>query len=85
MLELNLRQGNIKEEDLLNDLRTVVEQSNQKTITRLQYDANGCFGATTIPRRIGTWNKALHLAGLGVKYRHALRLMLEHCVKLASK
>jgi 5-methylcytosine-specific restriction endonuclease McrA len=69
MFNLNIRQRNIKEEDLLNDLRTVAIKLNQKTITRLQYDDNGCFGATTILRRFGAWNKALSLAGLEVKYR----------------
>lgn len=67
--KLSIRERNIDKEHLLNDLRRVTSHLNQKSITKLQYDEYGCFGATTFLRRFGTWNNALALAGLDVVCR----------------
>ena len=36
------------------------------TFTKVIYDDKGKFGATTLLRRFGSWNKALSAAGLKV-------------------
>lgn len=72
MFNLKLRQRNINEEDLLNDLQKVAYHLNKKTITKSQYDEFGCYGATTFLRRFKTWNKALNLAGLEIKNRQSI-------------
>lgn len=69
MFDLNLRQRNINEEELLNDLRNTATLLDQKTITKFQYAEQGNFGATTYLRRFGSWNKALEKAGLEIKCR----------------
>lgn len=69
MFSLKLRQKNISEEDLLEDLRKVAQLLNINSITKSQYDEHGCFGATTFQRRFGKWNDALELAGLGINCR----------------
>ena len=67
--QLRLRRRNIPDADLILDLRDAARGLAQTTITRQQYDAHGSFGATTILRRIGSWNQALALAGLAVVHR----------------
>lgn len=67
--ELKLRRRDIPEADILADLRRVVERLNVNTITKAMYDEYGVFGATTILRRFGSWNKALNAAGLSVNNR----------------
>lgn len=64
--ELRLRERNIPENKLFDDLRRVANLFSQDTITKVQYDQKGLFGATTYLRRFGSWNKTLMLAGLKV-------------------
>lgn len=67
--ELKLRQRDIAIEDLIADLKRVSEKLGAETITKVNYDEHGHFGATTFLRRFGTWNKALDAAGLGLNNR----------------
>ncbi len=67
--ELKLRRRNIATEELLADLRRVAVKADSASITRSVYDQFGQFGATTILRKFGTWNKALATAGLGINNR----------------
>lgn len=67
--QIRLRRRNIPDADLIADLQDVSRQLEAPTITRQQYDEHGSFGATTVLRRLGTWNSALELAGLDVVHR----------------
>ncbi len=67
--ELKLRQRDIPEQDLLADIKRVADKTGSKTITKIIYDEHGQYGATTILRRFGSWNKALKAAGLDLNNR----------------
>ena len=54
---------------MLSDLKRVAENLGIATITKTLYDQHGVFGATTLLRRFGSWNKALTAAGLGLNNR----------------
>ena len=62
--EIRLQRRNIREEELLSDLRRVAATFSRATLTKREYDAKGQFGATTILRRFKQWNQALQKAGL---------------------
>ncbi|MDR3424762.1 MAG: HNH endonuclease [Alphaproteobacteria bacterium] len=67
--ELKLRQRDIPENDLLADIRNVGERLHTDSITKTNYDQYGKYGATTLLRRFGSWNKALSAAGMGINNR----------------
>jgi HNH endonuclease/Homing endonuclease associated repeat len=67
--ELNLRRRDIPVEELLADLVAVSIKLNGENVTRIVYEQNGNFGATTFIRKFGTWNKALETAGLTANAR----------------
>jgi 5-methylcytosine-specific restriction endonuclease McrA len=67
--EIRLNRRSIPLEELADDLRRVATDLKQDSLTRVQYDAAGVFGATTIVRRFGSWNKALQEANLKVVNR----------------
>jgi hypothetical protein len=67
--ELKLRRRDIPEQELLEDIRSVAEQLQLVAVTRVQYDQKGQFGATTVIRRFGSWNKALSAAKLPINTR----------------
>jgi hypothetical protein len=62
--ELKLRRRNIPEADLIADMQNVAAHLKKETITKIDYDHYGHFGATTILRKFGGWNKALSMSGL---------------------
>jgi hypothetical protein len=62
--QVRLRRRNIPSEEILADMQRVAKELSQKTITRLEYDSKGSFGATTVLRRFKQWNLALEQAGL---------------------
>jgi len=64
--ELKLRRRDIPEKELADDLKRVAALINKDTVTKIAYDEKGKFGATTLLRRFGSWNKALASAGLKV-------------------
>jgi Homing endonuclease associated repeat/HNH endonuclease len=67
--QIRLNRKNIPFDELVGDLSRVAASMNSKTLTKIQYDRDGIFGATTIIRRFGSWNKALKAAGLDVVNR----------------
>jgi hypothetical protein len=67
--DLKLRQRDIPEQDLLTDLKRVAQLLGTSSVTRVSYDRYGSFGATTLLRRFGSWNRALGLAGLDLVNR----------------
>jgi hypothetical protein len=61
---VQLRKRNIPDEELLADLKRVASTFSKKTLTKVEYDLKGRFGATTLLRRFKQWNLALQKAGL---------------------
>jgi hypothetical protein len=61
-LEENSR--GIADEELLADLRRCAFETGRDTITAAEYEGRGRVHPSTIPRRFGSWVKALQLAGL---------------------
>lgn len=61
---VQLRQRNIPEDQLLADLRRVADLLQQQTLTAADYTANGRYGVNTFLRRYKKWNIALQQAGL---------------------
>jgi hypothetical protein len=66
---VRLRRRDISIEDLIEDLRRVASELESKSVTKVQYDERGIFGATTVLRKLGTWNKALDKCGLEIVNR----------------
>jgi predicted restriction endonuclease len=60
---------NVTDEELLDDLRSVVLLAG-KSLTREEYDAAGKFNSATLRKRFGGWNKALKKAGLEPSTNH---------------
>ncbi len=48
---VKLRRRNIPDEELLADMQRVASHLSKKSLTRVEYDANGDFGATTVLRK----------------------------------
>lgn len=67
--QIRLRRRGIKPEELLDDMQRVSKERGTESVTRLEYDQYGQFGATTVLRNFKTWNAALLAAGLVVSNR----------------
>jgi hypothetical protein len=52
--------------ELLTDLRRVAELLGASGVSQPQYRQHGHYDATTVGRRFGSWNKALHAARLAL-------------------
>lgn len=70
--ELNTYHRNTPDQELLDDLKKVANQTGMDKITKDQYDQKGKFHSHTLEKRFGTWNKALEKAGLEVTQKHNL-------------
>lgn len=68
--ELKPNNLNAKDDDLLEDLRSVASRVQSERLTQRVYREQGRFSSGTIERRFGSWNKALELADLGISKRH---------------
>lgn len=66
MFQLRLRETNISEEKLLEDLRRVATEFGGGSLGCRLYENHGKYSHTTHQRRFGTWNNALNRAGLPV-------------------
>lgn len=66
---VRLNRRDISVNEVLDDLRRVAADLQTKCVTKIQYDERGAFGATTVLRKLGTWNGALKAAGLEVANR----------------
>lgn len=67
--QIRLRRRGITAQEILDDIRRVSQVRGTGTVTRLEYDQYGQFGATTALRNFKTWNAAVQAAGLGVATR----------------
>jgi hypothetical protein len=72
LFQIKLIRRDIGDEEILRDIRQVATEVGTSSLTRLQYDERGQFGATTVIRRFKKWNLALNLAGLDVAHRQDL-------------
>jgi Homing endonuclease associated repeat/HNH endonuclease len=70
--QIKLIRRDIGDEEILVDIRRVATDVGTSSLTRLQYDERGQFGATTVIRRFKKWNLALNLAGLDIAHRQDL-------------
>ena len=69
---VRLNRRDISVDEILEDLRRVSTQLQIKSVTKVQYDEHGNFGATTVLRKLGTWNKALESSGLEIANRQGI-------------
>ena len=69
---VRLNRRDISADEILEDLRRVAMQFQLKSLTKAQYDEGGNFGATTVLRKLGTWNKALEASGLEIANRQGI-------------
>ena len=67
--QIRLRRRNIPELEIISDMQRVAGELGGSSLTKIQYDERGQFGATAILRKFGTWNKALKQADLAVTNR----------------
>lgn len=67
--QIRLRRRGITPQEILDDIRRVAQERGSTTVTRLEYDQYGQFGATTALRNFKTWNAAVQAAGLEVATR----------------
>lgn len=70
--KLNKYYRNTPDQELLDDLKRVVNEFNTSKMTRSDYDEKGKFSAKSIEERFGSWTKALEKAGLIITERHKL-------------
>jgi 5-methylcytosine-specific restriction endonuclease McrA len=63
---LNDYHRNVSDDELLNDLKRVVQLLDKTTLYRKEYNEYGKFSSTTIERRFKRWSNACRLAGLSV-------------------
>ena len=70
--QVRLNRRDISLDEILEDLRRVSTQLQIKSVTKVQYDVHGNFGATTVLRKLGTWNKALESSGLEIANRQGI-------------
>lgn len=57
------------DDELINDLKQTAQQLGFESLSAREYDENGSFSSSAVERRFGTWNKALEIAGLGIRCR----------------
>lgn len=60
---------NCPDDVLFGDLASVAHQLGKRSITKAEYNKHGRFAAATMQKRFGSWNEALHKAGLAVAKR----------------
>jgi hypothetical protein len=56
----------VSNDKLIADLQRVAKSLNLNTVPQKKYGAVGTFDYSTVIRRFGSWNEALHLAGLSI-------------------
>lgn len=64
--KLNDFHYNTPDQELLDDLKRVVNKLGKNNLTSREYDETGKYYSGTIHRRFGGWNKALRKAGLEI-------------------
>lgn len=56
----------VTDDEILADLKRVAALIGQETVSQPSYKLHGAYDDRTVSRRLGTWNKALTLAGLKI-------------------
>jgi len=67
--QLEEQHRNIRDDELLADLRRVASEGRGGHLTWVLYLRHGRYGAETVRKRFGSWNAALESAGLQVGKR----------------
>ena len=67
--KIELRRRDIRNGEILADLRNLAKNAEAQTITKRQYEATGKFSSTLVLKRFGSWNDALKEAGLQIGQR----------------
>ena len=62
--QLKRHHRDIPDDTLIDDLKRVATKTGSSRVTIALYEEHGCYHATTLTRRFGSWLKALELAGL---------------------
>ncbi len=70
---IRLRRRGITPQEILDDIRRVAQERGTTTVTRVEYDQYGQFGATTVIRNFKTWNAAIRAADLNVASRQDIK------------
>lgn len=66
--ELKLREINILNDKLLEDLKRVANLLQKDSVSSSEYDKHGNYSGDTLVKRFGSWNNALGTAGLTISY-----------------
>ena len=61
--------ANVTDDELLRDLKKVVEEKQTEWLSEKEYAHKGQFAPNTIRNRFGSWTKALQRAGLNIEYK----------------
>ena len=61
---LNDYHRNVSDQELLDDLKSVANRLNVKSLSQNEYLQHGKYGLNTFRRHFGGWNKALALCGI---------------------
>ena len=62
--EIKYPNKNVAENDIVEDIKRVAGKLKKNTVTQDEYDEYGVFCHNTVYRKIGSWPKALEMAGL---------------------
>ena len=66
-MEFNLiKKEAITDEDILEEMRSVMKKLGKTKLTIKEFDANARINSSTVTRRYGKWNNALTLAGADI-------------------
>ena len=88
--KLNEYHLNLSDDNLLKDLVSVANSLHKDTISRSNYSHYGKYHSSTIEQRFGSWQKALHKAGLKSYYESnscclSLKEFIEDVIRVAEE
>lgn len=75
----------VSDDDLLADIKRVLEISNKLTVTIKEYDDLGKYNSRTISRRFGTWRNACSRAGIDINdsnIKHTKKELFENIAQV---
>lgn len=58
-----IKKDKISDEDIIQEIKTVMQKLGKRSITIKEFDANAKINSSTVTRRFGKWNKALTKVG----------------------
>lgn len=61
-----IKKETITDEDIINELMSVMKKLGKTKLTIKEFDANAKINSSTVIRRFGKWNEALKLAGVEI-------------------